>query len=188
MDLADKNDSFNLLHWHSSRAPRRPCSTKHSELMPLDIGLRSLDHIRMINSNLLNREVPIVVYIDCETLWLNLMNEADPTIPQIGYRCRDFIIEVKASSVCLITGEHNPSDAMTNAKPNTQVAAILSTNKCVTPVKKGFMLQNSPYRHLPWIPTMRVTIPNDIETDDSAIRHKDIVWPEDNKGIKKHFQ
>ena len=46
--IADKDDKFNIIHWHSSRAPRRPCSTEQSELMALDIALRTLENIRSI--------------------------------------------------------------------------------------------------------------------------------------------
>ena len=79
--IADKDDNFNRVHWHSSRAPRRPCSTEQSEFMALDIALRTLESIRSILFALTKRQVPVVAYVDCETLWANLMNETVPTIP-----------------------------------------------------------------------------------------------------------
>jgi len=60
--LADKNHKFNLIHWHSSRSPRRPHSTEESEMMALDVALRSLKILRMIIFQLLKKEVPIFAY------------------------------------------------------------------------------------------------------------------------------
>ncbi|MEM1282624.1 MAG: hypothetical protein AAGG81_03640 [Chlamydiota bacterium] len=43
--LADKHDNVNLVHWHSSRAPRRPFSTEQAELMALDSAYRATENI-----------------------------------------------------------------------------------------------------------------------------------------------
>ena len=51
--LADQHDTVNLIHWHSSRAPRRPHSTEQSELMALDVGFRSVENISHIINSLL---------------------------------------------------------------------------------------------------------------------------------------
>ena len=42
IEMADKDDNYNLANWQSSRAPRLPWSTKQSELMALDIAFRTL--------------------------------------------------------------------------------------------------------------------------------------------------
>jgi len=69
--LADKDDTCNIIHWHSARAPRRPCSTEKSELMALDVALRVTENLRKIVFQLLEKETSLVLYVDCETLWSN---------------------------------------------------------------------------------------------------------------------
>lgn len=146
--LADKNDTFNIIHWRSSRAPRRPHSTEQSELMALDVSLSSLENLSMIVFSLIKRVIPIVVYNDCETLWLNLMNDTIPTIPEIGYRYREPIANGRIAFTCLIPGDLNSADATTKAKPNSMLTNAIRTNKCITPCKRVFMSQDSPFRHL----------------------------------------
>lgn len=158
--IADKLDGFNLVHWHSSRAPRRVHSTEESELMALDAGLRCLDNLRMVMFTLLKKEVPIVVYIDNQTLSSNLINETVPSIPEVGYRCREPIHDGRIASACLIPGDINPANSMTKAKPNRCLKQAIFANKYVTPSKKVFKLQDSKYRTSPWILTASVPIPS----------------------------
>lgn len=74
--IADNNDNFNLVHWNSSRATRRAHSTEEFELMAFDIALRFLENFRNISFQLIKKKVPIVVYIDCDTLWKNLRRKS----------------------------------------------------------------------------------------------------------------
>ena len=87
--LADKDDNVNIAHWHSSRAPRQPHSTDQAELMALDIALRSTENMANIINTFYGRTIPVVLFIDCDTLWTNFMKETVPTIAEIGYRWRD---------------------------------------------------------------------------------------------------
>lgn len=145
--LSDQDDGFNLIHWHSSRAPRRAHSTEESELIALDGALRCITNLRMVIFQLLKRQIPIVVYVDNQTLWGNLMNETVPSIPEIGYRCREPIKNGIIASICLIPGDINPADAMTKAKHNNSLERAITDHKCCTPAKRVFMLQDSPYRN-----------------------------------------
>lgn len=159
--LADKKDDINMFHWHSFRAPRRPHSTEEHELMAVFVAFRSIDNTKMIIFNHLKRIVPVKAYIDCETRWSNLMNEKALCIPEIGYRCREFIERGKVTSICLIPGIVNPDDAMTKANPNSMLKTALSSNKCVIPSERVFMLQDSPYRPPKWIPNSKVPMVDD---------------------------
>ena len=83
------------------------------------------------------------------------------SIPEIGYRVREDINMGKVASDCLISGNANPADPTTKAKPNSVLKTTIMKNKCITPVKNVFMLQDSPFRNLAWIPTMKVPMPSD---------------------------
>ncbi len=43
--LADRFDTFNIVHWQSARANRRPHSTEQSELLALDAALRCIENL-----------------------------------------------------------------------------------------------------------------------------------------------
>ena len=159
--LADGNNNVNLIHWHSSRAPRRPHSTEQAELMALDHAFRTVENISSTVNRIIGRSVPVVSYIDCDTLWTNLMNETVPTIPEIGYRCREAITSQRTHSMCLIPGAINPADGTTKAKPNRMLEHSILHNNLDTPPKRVFMLQESPFRHCSYIPTSSVPMPSD---------------------------
>ena len=154
--LSDKKDVSNIIHWHSARAPRRPNSTEESEMMALDCGIKCIRNMRKIVFQLLNREIPVVCYIDNQTLWMNLMNITAHSLPEIAYRCREAIYDEVLNSVCLIEGKHNPSDAMTKQKDNNALLTTISTNICKTDPTRVFMLQTSKYRDTKFIPTCQV--------------------------------
>lgn len=158
--IADKDDKFNITHSQSSRAPRRSHSTEESELMALDIALRCLEKYGRIIFQLLKREVPVIVYIDCETLWKNLMQETPISIPEIRFRVREKINLGIVTSVCFLPDEINPADVLTKQKPNKKISKVLETNLCISPCRQVYMLQTSPYRNASWIPTMKVPMPS----------------------------
>lgn len=89
------------------------------------------------------------------------MSDRVPCVPEIGFRCREFISRGKVSSACRIPGTLNPVDTMTKANPNSAIQTAIETNICSNPSKHVFMLQKSPYRHLNWIPTTKVPMRND---------------------------
>lgn len=116
----------------------------------------------MVIFSLLKRKTSVVVYIACETLWTNFMNETVPTIPGIGYRCHELITDGKAFFFYIIPGSSNPTDASTKANPNLKLAEVLKTNKCATPCKCVFMLQISLFRHVNCIATNRFLMSIDV--------------------------
>lgn len=154
--LADGSDRCNLFHWHSSRATRRPSSTEEAELLALDVAFLGLRNQRRIMFQLLKKEVPIVVYIDNQKLWQNLMKTTAPSMPEVMYRCHEQVNDEIINSVCLIDSNVNPADAMTKKKPNQALLEIISSNKHTFPVKRVFVLQHSLYRHSTFIPTSHV--------------------------------
>ena len=79
--LSDKNNVSNIVHWHSARANRRPNSTEESEMFALDAGIKCIRNMRKIIYQLLDRDVPIVCFIDNQSLWMNLMNITAHSIP-----------------------------------------------------------------------------------------------------------
>ncbi|KAI0565265.1 integrase core domain protein [Gracilaria domingensis] len=159
--LADGNDNINIVHWHSSRAPRRPCSTEQSQLMALDKAFISLEKLKRTIIDLIKRSIPTVSYIDCETLWANLMNETVPTIPEICYRVREHITRELVYVVCLLRSDLHPADGTTKAKPNKALERIVLYNRCISPARKVFMFQDSRFRHCSFIPTTSVPMPQD---------------------------
>lgn len=166
--LADKHDKTNIFHWHSSRATRRPTSTEEAELFALDVALQRLRNQRKIVFQLLQKEVPAVVYIDNQTLWQNLMNTTAPSLPEVMLRCRDHINDETVNSVCLIHTAYNPADAMTKKKPNSALVNTIKRIEHKVPVKRVFMLQHSLYRHSSFIPTSHVPMKEDIPTSTSS--------------------
>lgn len=160
--LADGNDCCNIFHWHSSRATRRPASTEEAELLALDVALLRLRNQRRIMFQLLQKEVPVVLYIDNQTLWQNLMNITASSMPEVMFRCREQITDEIANSVCLIESAFNPADAMTKKNPNLALRSHIKTNKQCIPSKRVFMLQNSLYRHCNFIPKSTVPMTTDL--------------------------
>lgn len=100
--LSDKDNRLKVVQWHSSRASRSAHSTEESELLALDLSFRSIRNMRMVVFELLKKEVPVVSYIDNQTLWLNVMKETAQSLPEVMYRCRDYISDGTITSVCLI--------------------------------------------------------------------------------------
>ena len=154
--LSDAENGFNIVHWHSARAPRRPHSTEESEIMALDSGMKTIRNLRHMVFHILKREVPIVCYIDNETMWSNLMNTTVPSMPEIYHRCREAIYTEVVNSVCLISGTLNPADAMTKFKDNQMLQRSIHNNICYTIPTRVFMLQTSRYCDCNFIPTTRV--------------------------------
>ena len=54
--------------------------------------------------------MPIVGYIDCDTLRKILMKETPMCIPEIVCRVREKIHKYENDSMCLIFGNYNPAD------------------------------------------------------------------------------
>ena len=107
--------------------------------------------------------------MDRETLWANLMNKTIPTIPEIGYRFREHISNRLVDSLCLIMGNITPAEAMKKAKPNSALKKLLTRNRCITPSKREFILQDNEYHHLKWIPIMSVPMPYDTLHDSAMM-------------------
>lgn len=154
--LADGNEKSNIIHWHSSRATRRPASTEDSELMALDVASLRLRNQRRIIFQLLHKEVPVVAYIDNQTLWQNLINSTAPSMPEIMYRCREMISDEIINRICLIESKQNPADAMIKKNPDASLFHVIKKNEHTVHVKRVFMLQHSLYRHESVIPTSSV--------------------------------
>ena len=154
--LSDKNNVSNIVHWHSARANRRPNSTEESEIFALDAGIKCIRNMRKIIYELLDREVPIVCFIDNQSLWMNLMNITAHSIPEVAYRCREAIYDEIINSICLIEGNDNPADAMTKSKDNGKLRKVIEENFCESNATRTFMLQTSKYNHLNYIPTCKV--------------------------------
>ena len=170
--LANGNDNVNIIHWNSPRTPRRAHSTEKAELMGLDQAFRAIQHISKILYSLVRRTLPVVAYIDCDTLWLNLMKETVPTIPEIGYRCRKAITSSRVHSVCLISANINPADGLTKARPNRILDETIKSNKLRTPPKRVFMLQESSSRHSTFIPTSSIPMQVDKSSKpDGSSKH-----------------
>lgn len=74
--LSHQHDNVNVMHWYSSRTPRRPYSTEQVELVALDIAFCSSKNTCKMNNGLPGRTVPVVAIIDCNKLWTNLMNSS----------------------------------------------------------------------------------------------------------------
>lgn len=159
--LSDRFHRTNIFHWQSSRDTRRPSSTEEAELFALDLALRSIRNQRELVFQPLRKEVLLVLYIDNQTLWCNLMNSTMISLPEVMLRCREYIHEGTIASVCLIVSEHNPADAFTKQKPNQKLLATLRNNHLNTPAKRVFMLQTSPFRNVDFIPTTSVPMPAD---------------------------
>lgn len=73
--------------------------------------------------------------------------------------------------MCLIPRTINPAEAHTKCKPNEVLQKALQTNKLSTPAKHVFMLQQCPFLHVKYIPTSRVSIPNDVRPHDAMWLH-----------------
>lgn len=105
--LADSSDRSNLVHWHSSWAPRRPHCTEQFELMALDKASNYFQFNKGTIGELLNPKIPSVLYLDSGKLWTNLMNDTVPTIAEVGYcsHIKNRLVE----SACLGYGSSNPA-------------------------------------------------------------------------------
>lgn len=65
--LADGHDKINIIHWHSSRASLRLHWTEQAEIMAVDVALRAIENISNIMKRLLDRIIPVVALINCDT-------------------------------------------------------------------------------------------------------------------------
>jgi len=117
----------------------------------------------MIVFQLLKKEVPVVAYIDNDTLSTNLMNTTVPSIPEIGYRYREVMHNGMVASVWLVSGMIYPAGALTKVKPKNMLREAIVSGYCKTPAKSVFMLQTNPFRHVSWMPTSKVPMPDDHE-------------------------
>lgn len=138
--LPEEHNHTDIPHWHSSRAPRLPASTEESKLFSLGQAFRSLENLREIVFQLLHKSVPVVLYIDNQALWLNPMNSTTTSLPDIMLRSREYILYDNIFNNCIIASE----------------------NKLSIPVHRVSMLQNSPYRHSSFIPTITVSMPKTV--------------------------
>lgn len=138
-----------LIHSQNSRASFCAHSTEQSDLMALYLAFRLLEDTNRLVYSILDRSIPVVSFLDCDTLWVNLMNKTVKTIQEVGYRDREAITDKHVHSMFLITGTLNPMDAFTSAKRNNVLHDTVYTNRLRTTPKRVFMLQYCPFRHCP---------------------------------------
>lgn len=109
----------------------------------------------------MKRELPCILYIDCETLWNNMIIETVPSIPEEGYRIHEVISKEVVNSVCLIKNDLKPAAAYTKSKPNQSLDRIVHHYKCSSSARRVFMLQKLKYHHCKFIPTSPVSMVSD---------------------------
>lgn len=110
--VSDRHNSSNIIHWQSSRASRRPSSTEEAELFLLDHALGSIRNLQEVVLQLQRKKVPIVLYINKQTLWCSLMSLTVTSILEVMNRCHGYIHDETITSTCLIPSEQNIADAL----------------------------------------------------------------------------
>lgn len=168
--FADGNNKCNLFHCSSIQATRRPASTEEAEILALNFALLRLRNQRRIMLQLLQKEVPVVVYMDKQTLWQNLMNSTALSMPEVLYRCREHVNDEMLNNMCLIESKFNPADAMTKQNPNPALLNILYSHQHEIPCRQVFMLQHSLYRNSSFITTRKVPMQEDISPTQQLLR------------------
>lgn len=123
--LADWNDQSNLFHWHGSWETSPPASKEEPELLPLDVALLRIRDQCRIMFHLLQKKVAIVLYIDGQALWQNVMKATAPNMPEVRNRCNEQITDEIIDSVCLIESKFNSADAMTKKRPNHYLVDLI---------------------------------------------------------------
>lgn len=106
---------------------------------------------------MVQKQVPVVCYMDNETLWTNLMNITAHSLPELACRCREAVYDEIINSICLIKSQENPSDSITKGKDNGKLTQCLKTGYCVTTPTQVFMLQLSKFRDCSFI--LACTVP-----------------------------
>lgn len=102
-----------MAHWNRFRDPRRGLFTEQTELKGLDAALSSIEHIVPCADVLLKKDISLVTYIACDTTWSNVMTETIPTIPKVGYRCREAIVEQLVHPMCPVSTWSTLENSMT---------------------------------------------------------------------------
>lgn len=120
--LADENNRSSIFHCHKSRATRLPASTEEAKVLALDVALPRLCNLRRIIFQLRQKEVLVVLYIDNQSLWQNLMNKTAPSMPEVMFRCRERIFYEVASRIGLNKSALNPADVTAKKNPNWHCA------------------------------------------------------------------
>lgn len=167
-------DRCKIFVWHTSKACRRPVSTKEAELPDLIITLLLLRSHRRITFKLISKKGPVVAYVDNKTLLQNSTNTTTSWIPEVMHLCRDHINEKLVCITCLIESKFNPSDAKTMNTPIHALINIIRSNKHVVRSKSVSMLQQSINYKAFFIPASSVLMQSDItrteQTQPDSVR------------------
>lgn len=157
---SDVEPNFNIIHWYSARAPRRPCPTEESEVKALCADIKTLRIMNEIVFQLLKKKFSYGLFDD-RTVRDNLMNSTVPSISEVYYCCREVIQKKVVNSVCLVPGSESPADVITKARDNGKLKMAIKLGNCVPFPTRVFMLKTSRYRIFTFIPTSSVPMLRD---------------------------
>lgn len=68
VNLADKSNTANIVHWNSLHTPRRDNPFEQTELMPLGAEIKFIENVLKVVDELLKKGFTVVVCTDCNTL------------------------------------------------------------------------------------------------------------------------
>ena len=132
MTLMDKDDKANIIHYASTKSKRVVRSVLAAELYALAIGYDNGVSIKPTMTNILGRNVALVLYTDSRSLYdalttLNPTTEKrlliDLAVVRQAYERREI------SEVCWIPTEQNPADGLTKEKPNRALETLMKENR-----------------------------------------------------------
>lgn len=129
------------------------------------MALLRLQYQHRIVLHMLQKDVPVVPYIDKQTLRQKMMNLTTTSLPEIMYHRYEYVNVDLFNCICLIESKFSPADAMTKKNPNTNRKEALKTSYHVVLVKRIFMLLQSLYRHSSFILTSKVRMVDDPNKD-----------------------
>lgn len=136
-----------------------------SELMALYTACRSVESLSKVEKQVPDRTILVVAYTYSDSPSANLIKYTAPTIPDMGYWCRESITEGIIHSIWLITVVLNPSDALrknpSKGFSQSYPTKIPRDRYTSHTGQKSIHVEKCPFRHSNWIPTSKVAIPGD---------------------------
>lgn len=132
--MTDKHSNANILHWTSVKCKRVPRSVLASELYAMALGFdvatalkSTLDQMKVSP-----RPIPLVICTDSKSLYdcLVKLGTTQEKRLMIDLMCiRQSYERREIQEIRWISGDTNPADAMTKAKPCQALEDLIDTNK-----------------------------------------------------------
>lgn len=132
--LADAKGNANILHWSSTKCKRITRSVLASKLYALANGFDVAATIRDMATQILQlmKPLPLVICTDSKSLYeclVKLGSTQEKRLMIDLMALREAFERKEINEVKWISGNSNPADAMTKAKPCAALSNLVNTNK-----------------------------------------------------------